>query len=42
MLNYHQHPSFSLYNNIRDESNLFFSREDNLSKLDTLKSGISL
>ena len=43
MLNYHQHPSFSLYNkNIRDESNLFFSIEDNLSKLHTLKSSISL
>jgi len=43
MLNYHQHPYFSLYNNnIRDESNLFFSREDNLSKLHTLRSSISL
>ena len=43
MLNYHQHPSFNLYNyNIRDESNIFFSREDNLSKLHTLKSSISL
>ena len=43
MLNYHQHPSFSLYNNnIINESNLFFSRKDNLNKLHTLKSSISL
>ena len=43
MLNYHQHPSFDLYNsNIREESNLFSSREDDLSKLHTLKSSISL
>ena len=43
MLNYYKHFSFSLYNkNIIKDNNNFYLRKDNLSKLHTLKSNISL
>jgi hypothetical protein len=43
MLNYHQHLSSNAYNsNIREESHLSYLGEDNLNKLPTLKSSISL
>lgn len=42
MLNYHEHSYFKLYNYNGEESNLFPSRENDLSKLYNLKSNISL
>ena len=42
MLNYHKHLSFNSYNNVREENNLSYLGEDNVSKLHLLKSSISL